>query len=55
MAVWSIEVGDELTREEISRQYGGSKFGGIEASAKTPNVFIHTDPDQAGLHLKNQL
>ena len=50
MTVWSIEVGDELTREEISRQYGGSKFGGIEASAKTPNVFIHTDPDQAGLH-----
>ena len=50
MTGWNIEIGDELTREEISQNYGGSKFGGIEPSAKTPNIFIYTDPDQGELH-----
>lgn len=40
---WDVAPGDELTRAEISKRFGGALYGGIEPSARTPNVFIFTD------------
>jgi 5-methylcytosine-specific restriction protein A len=36
-----------LTREERRDKYGGSTYGGIEPSRRTPNVFLYTDPEEA--------
>jgi len=33
-----------MGREERMAKYGGAKYGGIEPSRKTPNVFIYSDP-----------
>lgn len=41
---WGLAIGDETTRAEISAAYGGSIYGGIEPSQRTPNVMIYTDP-----------
>jgi hypothetical protein len=40
---WSLEPGDTILRKELQRRYGGAGQGGIEPSAKTPNVFIFSD------------
>src|ERR1700694_967630 len=40
---WSLEPGDTIPRKELHKQYGGAGQGGIEPSAKTPNVFIFSD------------
>ena len=39
---WDIKVGEVLKRKEIHDRYGGAGMGGIEPSAKTPNIFIFT-------------
>jgi hypothetical protein len=39
---WDIKVGEVLKRKEVHSRYGGAGMGGIEPSAKTPNVFIFT-------------
>ncbi len=44
---WDIAVGDHLTRDERMRRFGGARYGGIEPSAKTPNVFIYSDPERS--------
>ncbi len=44
--VWDVPVGGQLTRAERMKRFGGGKYGGIEPSAKTPNVFIYSDPSK---------
>jgi hypothetical protein len=39
---WDIAVGEEIKRTELHDRYGGGRFGGIEPSAKTPNVLLFT-------------
>ncbi len=39
---WDIAVGQEIKRTELHDKYGGGRFGGIEPSAKTPNVLLFT-------------
>ncbi|WP_433367900.1 hypothetical protein [Streptosporangium sp. CA-115845] len=41
---WNTPVGSLMGREERMTRYGGAKYGGIEPSRKTPNVFIYSDP-----------
>ena len=41
---WLEPIGTYLTREERATRYRGAKFGGIEPSRKTPNVFLYSDP-----------
>jgi hypothetical protein len=41
---WDLQPGDTILRKEIHKQYGGAGQGGIEPSARTPNVFIFSDP-----------
>jgi 5-methylcytosine-specific restriction protein A len=41
---WDIAIGDPLGREERMRRFGGAKYGGIEPSASSPNVFLYSDP-----------
>lgn len=43
---WMYEVGDVALRSDIHGTYGGAIYGGIESSARTPNVMIYTDPEQ---------
>lgn len=40
---WDIALGEKHTRAEISERYGGARFGGIEPSGQSPNVFIYSD------------
>ena len=39
---WDIKVGEVLKRTEVHSRYGGGGMGGIEPSARTPNIFIFT-------------
>ena len=39
---WDLPVGEVLKRTALHSLYGGAGMGGIEPSAKTPNVFIFT-------------
>ena len=39
---WDIKVGEVLKRTEIHNRFGGAGMGGIEPSAKSPNIFIFT-------------
>src|SRR5205809_6876158 len=41
---WSLGPGDQIKRSELHHHYGGGGQGGIEPSAKTPNVLIFSDP-----------
>ena len=50
MSDWNLEVGEELTRDQRRRRFGGGLYGGIEPSARTPNVFIYTDPRVGETH-----
>jgi hypothetical protein len=43
-SAWDIKIGDELKRTELQKTYGGAPYGGIEPSAKTPNILIFTNP-----------
>lgn len=49
-ADWDLEIGDVTNRREVMERYGGSRFGGIEPSNRTPNVFIYSDPEQGSQH-----
>jgi hypothetical protein len=44
VAQWSLRPGDTILRKDLHRRFGGGGQGGIEPSAKTPNVFIFSDP-----------
>ncbi len=39
---WTLEVGDRIVRRDLHAKYGGSWYGGIEPSAKSPNVLLFT-------------
>jgi 5-methylcytosine-specific restriction protein A len=43
---WLEPIGEYLTREERRTRYGGSLYGGIEPSGRTPNVFLYSDPTE---------
>ena len=43
-APWDIRINQTLRRTELHDRYGGARRGGIEPSAKTPNVFLFSDP-----------
>jgi len=47
---WEIKVGEEVKRKELHATYGGAGWGGIEPSAKTPNVLIFTYPNRIDEH-----
>ena len=49
-ASWEVEVGDVTNRREVMERYGGARFGGIQPSRKTANVFIYSDPKQGAQH-----
>ncbi|PNE42139.1 MULTISPECIES: restriction endonuclease [Streptomyces] len=42
--VWKLKPGDAIERKKLHSEFGGRTQGGIGPSAKTPNVFIFTDP-----------
>lgn len=44
MSTWSLIPREFLSREFRRQEFGGALYGGIEPSAKTPNVFIYSDP-----------
>ncbi|MFI7145128.1 hypothetical protein ACIBO2_09450 [Nonomuraea sp. NPDC050022] len=43
---WHTSLGDLLTRDERMALYGGAKYGGIEPSSTTQNVFVYSDPSR---------
>jgi hypothetical protein len=48
--VWDVAVGDLLTREQRMQRFGGAKYGGIEMSSTTPNVFVYSDPSRGEVY-----
>lgn len=42
--VWTTPVGEEGSKKDFSKLYGGSTMGGIQPSASTSNVLIYSDP-----------
>lgn len=43
---WDLPVGALLTRSERNARFGGALYGGIEPSARSPNVFLYSDPSR---------
>jgi hypothetical protein len=41
---WLLQPGERIRRVELHKQFGGREQGGIGPSAKSPNVFVFTDP-----------
>lgn len=41
---WRTPIGSLSTKEELAALYGGSTQGGIQASRRTPNILLYTDP-----------
>ncbi|MCF3960381.1 restriction endonuclease [Streptomyces fuscigenes] len=41
---WQLKPGDQIERKALHSAFGGRTQGGIGPSAKTPNVFVFTDP-----------
>ncbi|MFE3912327.1 restriction endonuclease [Streptomyces sp. NPDC059130] len=41
---WTLEPGQQIERKVLHSTYGGRTQGGIGPSAKSPNVFVFTDP-----------
>jgi hypothetical protein len=50
MPGWSLSPGQDIKRKELHARYGGSRQGGIGPSARTPNVFVFTDPSAGEKH-----
>lgn len=44
LAPWDLSVGEVIKRTELHIRYGGARYGGIEPSGRTPNVFLFTSP-----------
>ena len=42
--IWNIEVGQIIKRSDLHDSFGGGRYGGIEPSAQTPNIFLFTSP-----------
>ncbi len=47
---FSLKENDIIKRSELHDQYGGSRQSGIAASAKTPNIFLFTHPEEGENH-----
>lgn len=47
---WSLKPGDNIRRKNLHRKFGGRSQGGIGPSAKTPNVFLFSDPTSGEQH-----
>lgn len=47
---WDVAIGEHLTRDQRVERFGGSRQGGMEPSAKTPNMFIYSDPSRGAVH-----
>jgi hypothetical protein len=45
-----LEPGKSIKRTALHRHYGGREQGGISPSARTPNVFLITDPERGKRH-----
>jgi hypothetical protein len=41
---WSLQPGEQIKRIDLHERFGGRGQGGIGPSAKSPNVFVFTDP-----------
>ncbi|MGX1975023.1 restriction endonuclease [Streptomyces kronopolitis] len=41
---WTLKPGEQIERKALHSKFGGRTQGGIGPSAKTPNVFVFTDP-----------
>jgi hypothetical protein len=50
MPEWTLIVGGRIKRTELHQQFGGSRQSGISPSAKTPNVFLFSDPNSGEQH-----
>jgi len=50
MAEWNLKPGDGLTRESRRKDFGGALYGGIEPSAKSPNIFVYSDPKRGSAY-----
>jgi hypothetical protein len=50
MPEWTLAVGAKIKRTELHHQFGGSRQSGISPSAKTPNVFLFSDPASGEQH-----
>jgi hypothetical protein len=44
MPGWSLKPDQDIKRKELHTRFGGRTQGGIGPSARTPNVFVFTDP-----------
>ncbi|MEV2241731.1 hypothetical protein [Micromonospora sp. NPDC049891] len=49
-SAWDTPVGATLSREHRMVRYGGGKYGGIEPSRSTHNVFLYSDPQAGSLY-----
>jgi hypothetical protein len=47
---WALSVGDLIKRTELHKKFGGGGQSGISPSAKTPNIFIFSDPASGEQH-----
>jgi hypothetical protein len=47
---WDLAIGDLLSREERATRFGGAKYGGIEPSRTTLNVFVYSDPSKGEVY-----
>jgi hypothetical protein len=47
---WNVSVGEEIKRTDLHKMFGGGGMGGIEPSAKSPNVLIFTYPNRVVEH-----
>jgi hypothetical protein len=45
-AVWDLPIGARLSRSERSARFGGATQGGIQPSARSPNIFLYSDPSR---------
>lgn len=46
---WILQPGETMSRDERRVLFGGAPYGGIEPSARTPNVFVYSDRVQGTL------
>jgi hypothetical protein len=46
----AVKPGSSIKRTRLHERYGGRRQGGISPSAKTPNVFLFTDPIRGARH-----
>ncbi|MER0244415.1 restriction endonuclease [Streptomyces sp. HSW2009] len=47
---WTLRPGEAIARKELHARFGGRSQGGIGPSAKSPHVFVFTDPAAGEQH-----